>query len=71
MPAMPAQLKSADVPDFLNAHVCAGPVGRVVVGVAGAGGGAQPDPSGGGEDAVCQLQRRQATTTAQHKDGQT
>lgn len=59
------------ISDVLNAPVCAGPVGRVVVGVAGAGGGAQPDPGGGGEDAVCQLQGRQATTTAQHEDGQT
>ena len=55
----------------LQLQCCPGPVRRVLVGVAGAGGGAQPDPGGGGEDAVCQLQRRQATTTAQHEDGQT
>ena len=43
MPVMPTQLKSA---------VCAGPVGRVVVGVAGAGGGARPHLPRGAEDAV-------------------
>ena len=38
--------------DVPNAHVCAGPVGRVVVGVAGAGGGARPHLHRGAEDAV-------------------
>ena len=40
------------ISDVLNAHVCAGPVGRVVVGVAGAGGGASPHLARGAEDAV-------------------
>ena len=40
------------ISDVLNAHVCAGPVGRVVVGVAGAGGGASPHLPRGAEDAV-------------------
>ena len=40
------------ISDVLNAPVCAGPVGRVVVGVAGAGGGARPHLPRGAEDAV-------------------